>query len=47
MAYVDFDGGLALAAAQRIPAQEELSQEFAQDHCADVLEAVDILCRWL
>jgi aspartate aminotransferase len=47
MAYVDFDGGLALAAAQRIPAQEELSQEFTQDHCADVLEAVDILCRWL
>ena len=47
VAYVDFDGGLALAAAQRIPAQEELSEDFPQAHCADVLEAIDIVCRWL
>jgi aspartate aminotransferase len=47
LAYVDFDGGQCLAAAAEIPAEQELSDSFLTEHCADVVTAIDLIAEWL
>jgi aspartate aminotransferase len=47
LAYVDFDGAHALAAAEVIPADRALGQSFLENHCRNVLTAIDQLCDWL
>jgi aspartate aminotransferase len=47
IAYVDFDGAQALAAAAGVPAEEELSEKFLREYCGDTMEAVDRLCNWI
>lgn len=44
MALVDFDGGLALAAATET---KEIDQTFLQTHCANVIEALAVMCEWI
>ncbi len=46
LAYVDFDGGRALAAAARIPPDQALGEEFLRACCGDVLEAGERICQW-
>lgn len=47
VAYVDFDGARALAAATPIPLTEPLDSAFLDEYCGNVLQAVDRLCAWL
>src|SRR5262245_11548407 len=47
LAYVDFDGSRCLAEAQKVPAEQELSEEFLREHCGDVLVALDLIGEWL
>ncbi len=46
-AFVDFDGARALAAAEQVPAGEELGEPFLKTYCGKVLEAADRLSEWL
>jgi aspartate aminotransferase len=45
LAYVDFDGGDALAAAEGIDG--ELDEEFLRAWCARTVEAVERICGWV
>jgi aspartate aminotransferase len=47
LAYVDFDGARALAAAETQPADAPLGDEFVNTHCHGVVEGVARLCDWL
>ena len=47
LAYVDFDGAKALAAAHAVPAEQPLDDAFLREHCPQVVEAVDTLANWL
>lgn len=47
LAYVDFDGAEALAAAEQISPHHSLSTEFLSRYCGNVVEAIDKLCDWL
>lgn len=47
MAFVDFDGARALAAAEQISAEQELDEDFLRQYCEKVLTAIDRLCSWL
>lgn len=47
IAYVDFDGAKALAAAERISQEETLDDEFLHAYCGNVTTAIDRLCEWL
>jgi aspartate aminotransferase len=47
LAYVDFDGGSALAAASALSTEHALDEPFLRAHCRSVIEGVDELCRWL
>lgn len=47
IAFVDFDGARALAAAEVLPASTPLDLDFLQTHCANVLAAIDRLVAWL
>ena len=47
IAYVDFDGARALAAAETIPATDALDEPFLRAYCGQVLEAVDRISAWL
>ena len=47
LAYVDFDGAEALAAAREIPECEPLDDEFIDAHCGSVTRAASILANWL
>ncbi|MGE0131562.1 MAG: pyridoxal phosphate-dependent aminotransferase [Blastocatellales bacterium] len=47
LAYVDFAGAECLLAAERIPLEEELSEQFLIEHCGRVLTAIDLLGEWL
>lgn len=47
MAFVDFDGACALAAAEQIPAEQELDSEFLRQYCERSLTAIDRICGWL
>jgi aspartate aminotransferase len=47
LAYVDFDGTQALAAAEQVPVDQELSPEFLRTNCARVVTAMEKMCSWL
>lgn len=47
IAYVDFDGSRALAAAEQIAADAELGADFLEVWCGRMLTAIDRMCRWL
>lgn len=47
IAFVDFDGARALAAAERMPSERPLGGEFLQINCPRVLKAVEKICHWL
>ena len=47
MAFVDFDGARVLAAAEQIPADQPLDDEFLNRYCEKVLTAIKLLCNWL
>jgi len=47
MAYVDFGGPRALAAAETIPLHEPLPKEFNKIYCSKVIEGVERIVTWL
>jgi aspartate aminotransferase len=47
IAYVDFDGPKALAAAETLPQDAEIDDGFLKTYCGNVLLAIDRLCDWL
>ncbi|UCE02310.1 MAG: aminotransferase class I/II-fold pyridoxal phosphate-dependent enzyme [Candidatus Latescibacterota bacterium] len=47
IAYVDFDGARALAAAEVLPQDRPLDESFLQTYCVQVIQAIDRLCDWL
>jgi aspartate aminotransferase len=47
MAYVDFDGGPALASAERIEGPVELDEAFVRQHCPRVTDAMDRVAAWV
>ncbi len=47
IAYVDFDGARALAAAETIPLSKPLGKEFLYKYCERTLVAIDKLIAWL
>jgi len=47
MAYVDFDGARALAAAEQVAPHEELDQDFLEHHCPKIVTAADRIIDWL
>jgi len=47
MAYVDFAGPRALAAARTIPLHEQLPDDFIKTYCHKVIKGVTELVRWL
>ena len=47
MAYVDFDGAAALAAADARDPTEELDETFLREYCPRVTTAMDRVTNWL
>ncbi len=47
IAYVDFDGARALAAAETIPLSKPLTKDFLYKYCERTLVAIDKLIEWL
>ena len=47
LAYVDFDGGVALAESRAVPLDEPLPAEALERCCGKVLAGIDALCGWL
>ena len=47
LAYVDFDGARALAAAQQLDDAAALDEGFLRTYCPSVTAALDRLCEWL
>ncbi len=47
MAFVDFDGARALAAAEQHAADQPLDEQFLRLYCERVLVAIERLCAWL
>lgn len=47
IAYVDFDGSRALAAAETLPPYKIPDTDFLNSHCSNILEATNIICKWL
>lgn len=47
LAYVDFDGARALAAAEQIPPDKDLETDFLETYCGGMLAAIDRICEWL
>jgi len=47
LAYVDFDGSRALAAAEAIPRDKLPDERFLRRYCAGVIEAIETLGSWL
>ncbi len=47
LAFVDFDGARALAAAEQYSAEQPLDEEFLKIYCEKVLTAISKLCDWL
>ncbi len=46
IAYVDFDGARALAAAELCPLEHPLEPDFLGAYCGGVLQAADLVCEW-
>jgi len=47
IAYVDFDGSRALAAAETIPLHEPLPADFLKTNCGKVLRGIDRMVKWI
>lgn len=47
LAYVDFDGARALAAAEQVEVPLALDTDFLRAYCANVLDAIDAIGEWL
>lgn len=47
IAYVDFRGSHALSIAEAMPDNRELDDHFLELHCGPVMEAVDLIARWI
>lgn len=47
LAYVNFDGAAALAAAASLPSSQVLDEEFLRSHCARTLQAAELISDWL
>ena len=47
MAYVDFDGGEAMQAADREPNDRELNALFLRKYCPRVTDAMERICTWV
>jgi aspartate aminotransferase len=47
LAYVDFDGARALAAADHLSEIEELGHDFLSAYCTNVLDAIQTIGAWL
>ncbi len=46
LAYVDFDGARALAAADQLPHDLDQDKAFLELYCPNVTQAMEALCRW-
>jgi len=47
VAYVDFDGGAALTAAEYIRGSDDLDEQFLRRYCSRVTEAIERVTAWL
>ncbi|MFU8860963.1 MAG: pyridoxal phosphate-dependent aminotransferase [Cyclonatronaceae bacterium] len=47
LAYVDFDGALALKSAATLPEGSRISEDFLLMNCRDMLDAADLMCSWI
>ena len=47
LAYVNFDGAECLEAAEKIDDEQELSEVFVRTNCAETIEAIDLIGKWL
>jgi len=47
LAFVDFDGARSLAAAEQVPAEQELDEGFLRQYTEKVLTAIERVCVWL
>jgi aspartate aminotransferase len=47
LAYVDFDGAKALAAAEILPPHKLPDDDFLSTNCSHITEAVDLICKWV
>ena len=47
LAYVDFDGAKALAAAETMPSYKTPDEGFLNTNCSNILEGIDLMCRWV
>lgn len=47
LAYVDFDGAKALATAETLPAYKTPDEVFLNANCSNILEGIDLICRWV
>jgi aspartate aminotransferase len=47
LAYVDFEGARAMAAAETISSESPITNEFLSIHCSSILEAVEKIIGWL
>lgn len=47
IAYVDFDGARAMAAAEASPRDHPLDEDFVATHCERVVRAIDLVCKWV
>lgn len=47
LAYVDFDGEQALAAAETVADDQEVGEEFLYEYCGEVIAAIELIRGWL
>lgn len=47
LAFVNFDGARALAAAEHVVRQAEIDEDFLQQYCWPTIRAIDALAEWL
>ncbi|MCB1705713.1 MAG: aminotransferase class I/II-fold pyridoxal phosphate-dependent enzyme [Halioglobus sp.] len=47
IAFVDFDGSAALAAASALPAGQPLPADFSARYCTNCVTAIEQICRWV
>jgi aspartate aminotransferase len=47
IAFVDFDGARALAAAQQVPSEQPLPDNFSEAYCFNCVAGIDLICDWV
>ncbi len=47
LAYVNFDGGRALAEAERVPLSQPLGEAYLRACCGETLAAIERICDWV